>query len=209
MAPFSNEQALALIQQAYGEQAVPELFSHIDDEPLASASVAQVHAAQLVDGSEVVVKIIRPNIKHAIKRDVDLLHTLAALAERYWSEGKRLRPKEIVQELEKNLFDELDMMREAASASQLRRNFEDGRLLYIPEVHWPLTKTKLLVQERIYGIPIGDITALKEHNVNLERLAEVGVEIFFTQVFKHSFSMPICIPAISWLMLAILNNHVT
>lgn len=187
VAPFSNEQALALIKEAYGEQAIPEFFSHIDDAPLASASVAQVHAARLVDGSEVVVKIIRPNIEQAIKRDIDLLHTLAALAERYWSEGKRLRPREIVQELEKNLFDELDMMREAASASQLRRNFEDGRLLYIPEINWPLTKTKLMVQERIYGIPIGDIAALKEHNVNLERLAKIGVEIFFTQVFKHSF----------------------
>lgn len=187
VAPFSNEQALVLIQEAYGERAIPDFFSHIDDEPLASASVAQVHAARLVDGSDVVVKIIRPNIKQAIKRDIDLLHTLAALAERYWSEGKRLRPREVVQELEKNLFDELDMMREAASASQLRRNFEDGRLLYIPEVNWPLTKNKLMVQERIYGIPIGDIAALKEQQVNLERLAEVGVEIFFTQVFKHSF----------------------
>lgn len=187
VAPFSNEQALVLIQEAYGERAIPDFFSHIDDEPLASASVAQVHAARLVDGSDVVVKIIRPNIKQAIKRDIDLLHTLAALAERYWSEGKRLRPREVVQELEKNLYDELDMMREAASASQLRRNFEDGRLLYIPEVNWPLTKNKLMVQERIYGIPIGDIAALKEQQVNLERLAEVGVEIFFTQVFKHSF----------------------
>ncbi|OUR71271.1 ubiquinone biosynthesis regulatory protein kinase UbiB [Methylophaga sp. 41_12_T18] len=185
--PFSNEQALAIIQQTYGEHAIAEYFSHIDESPLASASVAQVHAAQLIDGTEVVLKIIRPNIKQAIKRDVDLLHTLAALAERYWSEGKRLRPKEIVNELEKNLFDELDMMREAASASQLRRNFEDGSLLYVPEIHWPLTKNKLLVQERIYGTPIGDIAALKQQNVNLERLAEVGVEIFFTQVFKHSF----------------------
>ncbi len=187
VAPFSNEQARLLIQQTYGEQSLDDLFSHIDEEPLASASIAQVHAAQLIDGSDVILKIVRPNIRPAIQRDVDLLHTLAALAERYWSEGKRLRPREIVRELEKNLFDELDMMREAASASQLRRNFEDGQLLYIPEVHWPLTKNKLLVQERIYGIPIGDIAALKEHNVNLERLAEVGVEIFFTQVFKHSF----------------------
>jgi len=187
VAPFSNEQARALIQQSYGEQSLDELFSHIDEEPLASASIAQVHAAQLLDGSDVILKIVRPNIRPAIQRDVDLLYTLAALAERFWSEGKRLRPREIVRELEKSLFDELDMIREAASASQLRRNFEDGDLLYIPEVHWPLTKNKLLVQERIYGIPIGDITALKEHNVNLERLAEVGVEIFFTQVFKHSF----------------------
>ena len=185
--PFSNEQALALIQQTYNNQPLTDLFSHIDEYPLASASIAQVHAARLLDGAEVVLKIVRPNIEQSIRRDVDLLHTLADLAERYWSEGKRLRPKEIVAELEKNLFDELDMMREASSASQLRRNFEDARLLYVPEVHWPLTKNKLLVQERIYGIPIGDIAALKAKNVNLERLAETGVEIFFTQVFKHSF----------------------
>jgi ubiquinone biosynthesis protein len=131
--------------------------------------------------------LVRPNIEVTIRNDIDLLYTIAGLAEKYWSEGKRLRPKEIVRELEKNLFDELDMLREAASASQLKRNFEDISLLYVPEVHWPLTKPKLLVQERIYGVPISDIETLQQQNVNLERLAEIGVEIFFTQVFKHSF----------------------
>ncbi len=187
VSPFSNEQAQALIQEAYSEQEISELFSNIANTPLASASVAQVYAAQLVDGSEVVIKIIRPNIKLAIKYDLDLLHTLAALAEKYWPEGKHLHTKKIIKELENNLFDELDMMREAASASQLKRNFNNSSLLYVPKVHWQLTRDKLLVQERIHGIPIGDITLLNKHKVNLARLAEVGVEIFFTQVFKHGF----------------------
>lgn len=187
VAPFANDQALAIIQQAYGEHAISEHFAHIDAEPLASASIAQVHAAKLIDGSDVVVKIVRPGIEKTIRHDVDLLYTLAGLAERYWSEGKRLRPVEIVAELEKNVFDELDMLREASSASQLKRNFDDERLLYIPEINWQLTKSNILIQERVYGIPIGDIDALKAQNVNLARLAEIGVEIFFTQIFKHSF----------------------
>jgi len=187
VAPFPNDEALALIQQAYGNQSLDDLFHHIDEQPLASASIAQVHAAELLDGSEVIIKIVRPNIKQRIRRDIELLHIIAGLAERYWSEGKRLRPREVVIELEKNLYDELDMMREASSASQLRRNFNDSQLLYVPEVNWQLTKNNLLVQERIYGIPIGNIAELKEHNVNLEKLAEAGVEIFFTQAFKHGF----------------------
>ena len=185
--PFSNEEALALIQQAYGEQPLESLFKHIDKQPLASASIAQVHAATLLDGSDVIIKVLRPNIKQQIQRDVALLQTLASLAERFWVDGRRLRPKAVVAELEKNLFDELDMMREAASASQLRRNFKDSNLLYVPEIIWPLTKTDLLVQERIYGIPIGDIAQLKANKVNLQKLAEIGVEIFFTQAFKHGF----------------------
>lgn len=185
--PFPNEHALGLIQQAYSEQPLDTIFSHIDEEPLASASIAQVHAAQLVDGSEVVLKIVRPNIEQQIRRDVELLHTMASLAERFWIDGRRLRPKEVITEIEKNIFDELDMMREAASASQLRRNFADTNLLYVPEINWSLTRSTLLVQERIYGVPIGDIAQLKSHNVNMERLAEMGVEIFFTQAFKHGF----------------------
>jgi ubiquinone biosynthesis protein len=187
VAPFSNAEALALIEQAYGEENISQHFAHIDEHPLASASIAQVHAAQLVDGSEVILKLVRPNIEKTIKHDVGLLYTIAGLAERYWSEGKRLRPTDVVAELEKNLFDELDMLREASSASQLKRNFEDTDILYIPDINWSLTKSKLLVQERVYGIPIGDIDALKAKNVNLARLAETGVEIFFTQIFKHSF----------------------
>jgi len=187
VAPFPNDEALALIQQAYGNQDLDDLFSHIEQQPLASASIAQVHAAKLVDGSDVIIKVVRPNIKLRIKRDIELLYIIAKLAEKYWSQGKRLRPEEVVNELEKNLYDELDMMREAASASQLRRNFENTDLLYIPYINWQLTKSNLLVQERIYGVPIGNIAKLKEHNINLEKLAEAGVEIFFTQAFKHGF----------------------
>lgn len=185
--PFPDEQALALIQQAYGEQPLDEIFAHIDEQALASASIAQVHSAKLLDGSDVILKIVRPNIEQQIRRDVELLHAMADLAQRFWVDGRRLRPKEIVTEIEKNLYDELDMMREAASASQLRRNFEGSNLLYVPEINWQLTKTNLLVQERIYGIPIGDIAQLKANNVNMEKLAEIGVEIFFTQAFKHGF----------------------
>jgi ubiquinone biosynthesis protein len=176
VAPFSNAKALALIKEAYGEENISQFFSHIDEHPLASASIAQVHAGQLIDGSEVILKLVRPNIEDTIRHDVGLLYTIAGLAERFWSEGKRLRPKEVVAELEKNLLDELDMLREASSASQLKRNFEDTDILYIPDINWSLTK-----------IPIGDIEALKAKNVNLARLAEIGVEIFFTQIFKHSF----------------------
>jgi ubiquinone biosynthesis protein len=186
VAPFPAEQARVLIEQAYDEP-LDTIFAHIEPEPLASASIAQVHAARLVSGEEVVIKLVRPGIKPLIRRDVDLLYTLAGFAERYWSEGKRLRPKEIVAELEKNLFDELDMLREASSASQLQRNFEGTQLLYVPKVYWNLTRPNLLVQERIYGTPISDIDGLKAKGVNMARLAEIGVEIFFTQVFKHSF----------------------
>jgi ubiquinone biosynthesis protein len=187
VAPFSSEQALELIKQQFAPAAIDDLFQHIDNEPLASASIAQVHAATLLDGTDVIIKLVRPNIEQTIRRDINLLHMIAELAEKYWSEGKRLRPSEVVSELEKNLFDELDMLREAASASQLKRNFADSTLLYIPEIYWPLTKSKLMVQERIYGVPISDIDALKKHNIDLQRLAEMGVEIFFTQVFRHSF----------------------
>jgi len=185
--PFPNDHALALIQKAYGDQALDKLFSHIDEHALASASIAQVHAATLIDGTDVIIKIVRPNIEQQIRQDVELLHTLADLAQRFWLDGRRLRPKEVVTEIEKNLFDELDMMREAASASQLRRNFADSDLLYVPEINWQLTKNNLLVQERIYGVPIGDIAQLEANNVNMEKLAEIGVEIFFTQAFKHGF----------------------
>lgn len=186
VAPFPAEQARELIEQAFDEP-LDTLFAHIEPEPMASASIAQVHAAQLVSGEQVVIKLVRPGIEPLIRRDVDLLYTLAAFAERYWSEGKRLRPREIVAELEKNLFDELDMLREASSASQLQRNFEGTKLLYVPKVYWSLTRTNLLVQERIYGMPISNVNGLKAKGVNMARLAEIGVEIFFTQVFRHSF----------------------
>jgi len=187
VAPFSTQQAREMIDKAFEDDAISELFEHIEKEPLASASIAQVHAARLSTGDEVVIKLVRPGLKPVIKRDIDLLYTLASFAERYWSEGKRLRPREIVAELEKNLYDELDMLREASSASQLQRNFEGTDLLYVPKIYWNLTKPNLLVQERIYGMPIGDTEGLIASGVTMDRLAEIGVEIFFTQVFKHSF----------------------
>ncbi len=186
VAPFPAAQARELIEQAFDEP-LNNLFAHIEPEPLASASIAQVHAARLIDGDEVVIKLVRPGIEPLIRRDIDLLYTIAGFAERYWSEGRRLRPREIVAELEKNLFDELDMLREASSASQLQRNFEGTKLLYVPKVYWSLTRTNLLVQERIYGMTISDVQGLRDRGVNMARLAEIGVEIFFTQVFKHSF----------------------
>ena len=183
---FPGEQARQIVEKAY-KQPLSELFAYFEAEPLASASIAQVHAAQLLSGEHVVVKIVRPGIEAIIRGDLELLYTIAELAERYWNEAKRLRPLEVVAEYEKTIIDELDLMREAASASQLRRNFEDSPLLYVPEVHWPLTRTNVMVMERISGTPISDVKRLMQNGVNLQLLAEHGVEIFFTQVFKHNF----------------------
>jgi ubiquinone biosynthesis protein len=186
VAPFPCEEAKEIIEAAYG-QPLSEVFAIFDENPLASASIAQVYTAQLHDGSEVVVKVVRPGIKRIIQGDVDLLYMLAGLAERYWSEGPRLRPREIVTELEKTLYDELDMLREGASASQLRRNFIGSTKLYVPIIYWHYTRPNVLVMEQVRGIPIGHISELQRHQVNFKRLAEIGVEIFFTQVFRHSF----------------------
>ena len=183
---FPGEQAQRLVEKAY-KKPLSEVFAHFDPEPLASASIAQVHAAELLDGKKVVAKIVRPNIEATIRNDLDLLYTIAELAERYWREAKRLRPLEVVAEYEKTIMDELDLMREAASASQLRRNFATSELLYVPEVYWPLTRTNVMVMERISGIPVSNIKRLVQSGVDLKRLAENGVEIFFTQVFRHNF----------------------
>jgi ubiquinone biosynthesis protein len=134
-----------------------------------------------------VVKVLRPGIDRSIAQDVDLLATLADLAERYWAESRRLRPREVVEEYRKTIFDELDLLREAASASQLRRNFAGSELLYVPEVFWPLCRSNVLVMERISGVPVSDLTALREAGVDLKALAERGVEVFFTQVFRDNF----------------------
>lgn len=184
--PFSSEEAVRVIESAYGE-SIETTFAEFDSTPLASASIAQVHVARLHDGKEAVVKVVRPDIIKTIKRDIALLYVLARLAEKYWADGRRLRPVEVVEEYEKTILDELDMQREAASATQLRRNFADSELLYIPEVYWPLTRKSVMVMERIYGTPIGDIKTLKEKNIDLVKLSEDGVTIFFTQVFKHNF----------------------
>ena len=184
--PFPGSQARAAIEAAQGVP-VEEMFRNFDETPLASASIAQVHTAQLKDGTNVVIKVLRPNIRQLITRDVNLLHTIADLAERYWKDGRRLRPREVISEFEKILYDELDLLREAANASQLKRNFSSTDVLYVPEVYWPYCRPEVMVMERIHGIQISDIDALRANNIDLKTLSERGVEIFFTQVFRHNF----------------------
>ncbi len=184
--PFSSARARAIIAEAYG-QPVTECFARFDDQPLASASIAQVHTARLFDGQEVVVKIVRPTIQQVIRRDLDLMYVLAGLIERYWPEARRFKPRQVVEEYERTIFDELDLIQEASNASQIRRNFEDSHLLYIPAIHWDYCRREVMVMERIRGIQVNDIEALKAEGVDLRRLSEKGVEIFFTQVFQHNF----------------------
>ncbi|MEM7407188.1 MAG: ubiquinone biosynthesis regulatory protein kinase UbiB [Pseudomonadota bacterium] len=184
--PFPGIEARRIVEQAYGH-SLDEVFASFDETPLASASIAQVHAARLRTGEEVIVKVVRPGIRNVILRDVALMRFIADRAERYWPDARRLRPKELVEEFQATLLDELDLLREAASASQLRRNFEDSALLYIPEVYWPYTRREVMVMERISGVSVSEVAELRALNVNLQMLAERGVEIFFTQVFVHNF----------------------
>ena len=184
--PFPGIQAIAIVEETFGKP-VSELFARFDKEPFASASIAQVHGAQLIDGREVVVKVVRPDIEKTIRRDLDLMYTIAGLAERFWADGPRLRPKEVVAEFDKTIIDELDLSREAASASLLKRNFAGSDLLYVPEVHWSLIAKSVMVMERISGIPVSDTKTLRENGIDLKKLAEDGVEIFFTQVFRDNF----------------------
>jgi ubiquinone biosynthesis protein len=184
--PFPGERARQIIEKALGEP-VSSSFAEFDQEPLASASIAQVHPATLHDGRKVVVKVVRPGIEDTIQRDIDLLYTIARLAVRYSREARRLRPVEVVQEYDKTIHDELDLLREAANCALLRRNFADGELLYVPEVFWDLTRENVMVQERIYGIPVDQVDALVEAGVDMKQLGERGVEIFFTQVFRDNF----------------------
>ncbi len=183
---FPGVQARRIVEKAYGTP-LESAFLSFDEQPLASASIAQVHAARLFDGRDVVVKVVRPGIERAIRRDVALLYTVAGLAERYWRDGRRLRPREVVAEYEKTILDELDLLREAASASTLRRNFTGSDLLYVPEVHWPYTRHDVMVMERIDGVPVSDVDALRAREVDLAALSERGVEIFFKQVFRDNF----------------------
>ncbi|NNM59493.1 MAG: ubiquinone biosynthesis regulatory protein kinase UbiB [Legionellales bacterium] len=182
--PFPH--AEKLLEKIYG-QKLSALFQEFDPIPLASASIAQVHAAVLYDGREVVVKVLRPGIDKIIKRDIALLYTLAGLFERYWYMGRRMRASEIVAEFEHTLLDELDLLREASNASILRRNFQHSPLLYIPEIYWPHCRDSAIVMEQIYGIPIANRAALLEAGINLKKLAENGIELFFTQVFRDCF----------------------
>ncbi|HET19177.1 MAG TPA: ubiquinone biosynthesis regulatory protein kinase UbiB, partial [Chromatiales bacterium] len=184
--PFPGNAAIAILEKAYGKP-LGEVFAEFNPEPLASASIAQVHVARLLDGTEVVVKVVRPDIEPVIRRDIGLLYIIADKLQRYWSEGRRLRPLEVVREFEKTIIDELDLMREAASATQIRRNFADSELLYVPEVYWPYCRRNVMVMERISGIPVSNIEAIRGAGIDLESLAARGVEIFFTQVFRHNF----------------------
>ncbi len=184
--PFPGDIARKIIEKAYGCK-LEDVFLEFDEVPLASASIAQVHAAKLKDGREYIVKVIRPHVEKRIKRDLALIYFLAKQAERYYPEGRSLGFTGLVKELEKTLAYELDMKREAANASQLRRNFSDEAQYYVPEVHWKLTKKNVLVIERVWGISINDIDSLQQAGIDLKWLAEFGVEIFFTQVFRDNF----------------------
>ena len=183
---FSIEQSRAIIEAAYDDK-IENIFASFTDQPLASASIAQVHTATLPNGDDVIVKVLRPNVEKIIRRDLVLLDYLARLAERFWADGKRLRPREVVDDYKHTILDELDLMREAANSSQLKRNFEDSNKLYVPDVYWSLTRKNVMVMERIHGHPVSDIASLQQHGIDLKALSERGVEIFFTQVFKHNF----------------------
>jgi ubiquinone biosynthesis protein len=184
--PFPAEQAIEIINNAYGE-SVDTVFARFDTEPLAAASIAQVHTAQLKAGTEVIVKVLRPGVLEQIERDLAVLRMIAGLADRYWEHGKRLRPLEIVDEYEHTILDELDLMREAANTAQLKRNFQGSDMLYVPDIYWDYCRPEVMVQERIFGTQISDMEALREAGTNIQLLAENGVELFFTQVFRHNF----------------------
>lgn len=184
--PFPSAEAVALLEANYGKP-LREVFAAFEETPVASASVAQVHFARLPDGREAAVKVLRPGIRRVIQHDVALLQICAGLIEALWEDGKRLKPREVVAEFEKYLHDELDLMREAANASQLRRNFADGKLLRVPEVYWDWCSEQVMVMERMQGIPISQIAALREAGIDLNRLAQDGVTIFYTQVFRDGF----------------------
>lgn len=184
--PFPSKTVLEILEKTY-KRPIGEVFAEFEQTPLASASIAQAHTAKLWDGKDVVVKVLRPRVLKQIQQDVDLMYILARFAERYSSDARRLKPIAVVAEFEQTLLDELDLQREAANASQLRRNFLNSPLLYIPEVYWDYIRKNVLVTERIYGIPVSNIESLKAHNINLKILAERGVEIFFTQVFRDCF----------------------
>ena len=184
--PFATAEVLDILAEAFGRPA-DAVFQEFERTPLAAASVAQVHAARMHDGREVVVKVLRPSVHRSVRKDVAVLYAIADLAERYWPDARRLRPREVVQEFEATLARELDLMREAANAAQLRRNFEGSGKLYVPDVYWNYCRSNVLTMERIAGVPISDVEELKSRGTNIRRLAENGVEIFFTQVFTHNF----------------------
>ena len=192
--PFGADEVVSTLNRVYGNDSgrtYQDTFTNFDLIPIASASIAQVHFATLKSGREagrdVAVKILRPHIRTTIEKDIGLLYVVAELIERAFDDGKRLRPREVVAEFEKAIFDELDLIREAANASTLRRNFIDGTLLYVPEVYFDYCHKDVMVMERIDAIPVNDIAQLKAANIDIARLASDGVKIFFTQVFRDGF----------------------
>ncbi|KFE56089.1 ubiquinone biosynthesis regulatory protein kinase UbiB [Pseudomonas syringae] len=184
--PFDSQVAIKLIEEQLGAK-ISDVFSRFDVTPLASASVAQVHSARLKSGEEVVVKVVRPGLKPIISQDLAWLFILARTAERMSADARLLHPVDVVADYEKTIYDELDLLREAANSSQLRRNFEGSELLYVPQVYWDWCRPKVLVMERIYGIQVNDLATLADQRTDMKLLAERGVEIFFTQVFRDSF----------------------
>ncbi|WP_447555292.1 ubiquinone biosynthesis regulatory protein kinase UbiB [Vreelandella sp. EE22] len=183
--PFPGELAVARVEKEL-EMSLEQAFAAFDHAPLASASIAQVHAATLHSGEEVVVKIIRPSIGAVMRQDMTLMYQVAKLLARV-PEARRLRPVEVIRDYESTLFDELDLYKEAANTSQLKRNFKDSALLFVPTIYWPYTRRHVMVQERIRGVPVADLDTLIKKGVNLKKLAERGVELFFTQVFRDNF----------------------
>ena len=184
--PFASGLAIAEVERSLGS-AVTRLFSSFEEKPVASASIAQVHLAKLHDGREVAVKVLRPGVEREIAKDVALLETAARLAERLWAEARRLKPREVVAEFERHLAEELNLLTEAANASQLGRNFAGSKLLMVPEVHWDLCSERVMVMERMRGVPISNEKSLVEKGIDIHALARAGVEIFFTQAFRDGF----------------------
>jgi ubiquinone biosynthesis protein len=184
--PFDSDLAIAQIRKSLGAHP-DQLFASFERVPVASASIAQVHFATLKDGKQVAVKVLRPGMKKSIDEDVALMHIAAEWIGRIWADSKRLKPKEVVAEFDKYLHDELDLMREAANASQLRRNFADSQLLLVPEMYWDYCSPSVIVMERMHGIPVSQIDRLEAAGVDLKKLSSDGVEIFFTQVFRDGF----------------------
>jgi ubiquinone biosynthesis protein len=184
--PFPAALAVAEIEDSLGKP-LAQLFGKFEQQPIASASVAQVHIALLQDGTEVAVKVLRPGVEQAVAQDVLLLQTAAGLVEQLWADGRRLKPREVVAEFARHLEEEMDLVREAANASLLRRNFENSPLLAVPAVHWEYCARRVMVMERMRGTPISQIDVLRRKNIDIPALARAGVEIFFTQVFRDGF----------------------
>ena len=195
--PIPAEQSLSIIKQAYGEN-IDEIFSHIDEQPLASASVAQVHTAKLQDGlaiegqngqanHDVIIKVIRPGIEAIIESDLKVMYSFAGFLQRHWSRGKQLRPLDVICEYENTIRDELDLRTEAANGARMGADFEQSDLIYVPRIYWDFTHDNVLVMERIHGTSIRELDVLKEQNIDFKKLAEDGVNVFFKQAFEDNF----------------------